>query len=193
MLARLDRHRRRARLSGHPTGRPRRARAQRSSTMSRTSPTSRCSTPCAAAARRDRIARQYASGFRDVFELGVPRLLACRAAGWPEPWAAGRGLSDPARRLSLTPTSCASTAIEWRALCSGSARGFNERLLAAARSSLTLAAELHNFDRRLKERADQPRDKRGSHRGHPFCRRACRRRWAVHELIELTQSSQSLS
>ena len=40
-----------------------------------------------AAAGRDRIAAQYATGFRDVFDLGVPRLLVCRAAGWSEPWA----------------------------------------------------------------------------------------------------------
>ena len=40
-----------------------------------------------AAAGRDRIAAQYATGFRDVFELGVPRLLAGRAAGWREDWA----------------------------------------------------------------------------------------------------------
>ena len=37
-----------------------------------------------AAAGRDRIAAQYATGFRDVLELGVPRLLAGRAAGWSE-------------------------------------------------------------------------------------------------------------
>jgi triphosphoribosyl-dephospho-CoA synthase len=40
-----------------------------------------------AAEERDRIARQYAHGFADVLGLGVPRLLACRQAGWPEPWA----------------------------------------------------------------------------------------------------------
>jgi triphosphoribosyl-dephospho-CoA synthase len=39
------------------------------------------------AAARDRIARQYASGYADVLELGVPRLEQCRARGWPEPWA----------------------------------------------------------------------------------------------------------
>ena len=39
------------------------------------------------AAHRDRIARQYVTGFADVLDLGVPRLLACRAAGWTEHWA----------------------------------------------------------------------------------------------------------
>ncbi len=40
-----------------------------------------------AAADRDRIARQYATGFVDVFDIGVARLRACRAAGWSESWA----------------------------------------------------------------------------------------------------------
>ena len=31
--------------------------------------------------------RSMRPGSRDVFELGVPRLLACRAAGWREDWA----------------------------------------------------------------------------------------------------------
>jgi triphosphoribosyl-dephospho-CoA synthase len=42
-----------------------------------------------AAADRDRIAFQYAGGFRDVLELGVPRLRRCRAEGWSEPHAMG--------------------------------------------------------------------------------------------------------
>ena len=42
-----------------------------------------------ATADRDRIAFQYASGFRDVLELGVPRLHRCRAAGWSEAQAVG--------------------------------------------------------------------------------------------------------
>jgi triphosphoribosyl-dephospho-CoA synthase len=40
-----------------------------------------------AAAARDRIARQYATGFADVLDLGVPRLLAGRKAGWSDAWA----------------------------------------------------------------------------------------------------------
>jgi triphosphoribosyl-dephospho-CoA synthase len=39
------------------------------------------------AAGRDRVAAQYAAGFRDVFELGVPRLQASRAKGCGEDWA----------------------------------------------------------------------------------------------------------
>jgi triphosphoribosyl-dephospho-CoA synthase len=40
-----------------------------------------------AAAGRDRIAAQYANGFEDVFGIGVARLDARRAQGWPEAWA----------------------------------------------------------------------------------------------------------
>ena len=40
-----------------------------------------------AAADRDRIARQYATGFEDVFDIGVAQAGACRAAGWSEAWA----------------------------------------------------------------------------------------------------------
>jgi triphosphoribosyl-dephospho-CoA synthase len=39
------------------------------------------------AASRDRIARQYVTGFADVFRLGVTRLESLRADGWPEGWA----------------------------------------------------------------------------------------------------------
>lgn len=40
-----------------------------------------------AAADRDRIAFQYATGYADVLGLGIPRLRAARARGWPESWA----------------------------------------------------------------------------------------------------------
>jgi triphosphoribosyl-dephospho-CoA synthase len=42
----------------------------------------------AAAAERDAIARQYATGFADVFTTGVAAYAAARARGWPAPWAA---------------------------------------------------------------------------------------------------------
>jgi len=38
----------------------------------------------AAAAGRDRIARQYATGFEDIFALALPRLRECLAAGMDE-------------------------------------------------------------------------------------------------------------
>jgi triphosphoribosyl-dephospho-CoA synthase len=40
----------------------------------------------ASAAERDRIARQYVTGFADVFETGLPRLAAAAARGWAEEW-----------------------------------------------------------------------------------------------------------
>lgn len=40
-----------------------------------------------AAADRDRIARQYVTGFKDVFAIGVATLGRLRRMGWPEPWA----------------------------------------------------------------------------------------------------------
>jgi len=39
------------------------------------------------AAPRDSIARQYASGFADVFDLGLPALRAALARGWKLEWA----------------------------------------------------------------------------------------------------------
>ena len=40
-----------------------------------------------AAAARDRIARQYITGFADVFAIGVERLVQLRAADWVDDWA----------------------------------------------------------------------------------------------------------
>ena len=42
----------------------------------------------AAAADRDRIARAYASGFEDLFAVGLPALDAAHARGLPEGWPA---------------------------------------------------------------------------------------------------------
>ena len=44
----------------------------------------------AEAADRDRIARQYATDFEDVFELGLPRLREATARWGDESWAAAR-------------------------------------------------------------------------------------------------------
>jgi triphosphoribosyl-dephospho-CoA synthase len=42
----------------------------------------------AEARERDRVARQYATGFADVFDFGLPRLRALMARWQTEPWAA---------------------------------------------------------------------------------------------------------
>lgn len=39
------------------------------------------------AAGRDLIARQYVTGFADVLNVGLPRLVWARDQGWPEAWA----------------------------------------------------------------------------------------------------------
>ncbi len=39
------------------------------------------------AAARDSIARQYANGFTEVFQIGAPGLRHALARGWTEPWA----------------------------------------------------------------------------------------------------------
>jgi triphosphoribosyl-dephospho-CoA synthase len=38
------------------------------------------------AADRDRVARQYATAFADIFDGGLPRLAAAAARKWPEEW-----------------------------------------------------------------------------------------------------------
>jgi triphosphoribosyl-dephospho-CoA synthase len=40
------------------------------------------------AAGRDRIAFQYASGFADIFGLGLPALIRAREKNWEAPWPA---------------------------------------------------------------------------------------------------------
>jgi len=39
------------------------------------------------AADRDRVARQYATAFEDVFDRGLPRLAAAAQRKWPDEWA----------------------------------------------------------------------------------------------------------
>ena len=39
------------------------------------------------AADRDRVARQYVTGYADVFDVGLPRFAAATARGWAEEWA----------------------------------------------------------------------------------------------------------
>lgn len=53
----------------------------------------------ALAAERDRIARQYRDGFADLFEIGLPVVLAARTDGGP---AAGGARAAAVQRLFLT-------------------------------------------------------------------------------------------
>ncbi len=107
-----------------------------------------------AAAGRDRIARQYASGFADVFEVGVPRLLTCRASGWAEEWAvAGVYLT----LLAAFPDSHVA-----RKLGSGVAAAVRREartqaeLLLTAADPAAHAVVLREFDRSLKARGINP-------------------------------------
>lgn len=106
------------------------------------------------AGRRDRIARQYASGFRDVRRIGVRRLLACRAAGWSEPRAVTATYLD---LLAAFPDTHVLRKHGRRAadLVRSEARALVARLEAAG--DLELApAELLAFDRALKSRGINP-------------------------------------
>ena len=106
------------------------------------------------AARRDRIARQYASGFGDVRGIGVRRLLACRAAGWSEPRAVTATYLD---LLAAFPDTHVLRKHGRRAadLVRSEARALVARLQAAG--DLELApAELLAFDRALKSRGINP-------------------------------------
>lgn len=107
-----------------------------------------------AAAHRDRIARQYVTGFADVRDVGVPRLLACRAAGWPEDWAVSSvylALLAAFRDSHIERKHGREVAAAIRR----EARGWADRLLAAADPDV-LAPELLGFDRSLKTRGINP-------------------------------------
>lgn len=106
------------------------------------------------AARRDRIARQYASGFCDVRRIGVRRLLAGRAAGWPEPRAVTATYLD---LLAAFPDTHVLRKHGRRAAdrVRSEARALVTRLEAADDSGLP-PAELLSFDRGLKSRGINP-------------------------------------
>lgn len=102
----------------------------------------------AAAADRDRIAAQYATGFMDVFDLGMPRLRAGLLRWHSEPWATTAAYlaflvhlpdSHIARRHGIERA---------EAVCA-MARPFETRLLKAERPEQQTAALLE-FDARLK-------------------------------------------
>lgn len=108
----------------------------------------------AAAAERDRIAAQYASGFADVFDLGLPRLRRGLDRWRSEPWAATAvylaflaGLPDShvARKYGVERAQAVSTM----------ARPHAERL-DEADDPERLVPELLAFDRELKAAGINP-------------------------------------
>jgi len=120
----------------------------------RASPTVSLAVAMAAAAERDRIAAQYASGFADVFELGLPRLRRGLERWCSEPWAATAaylaflaGLPDShvARKYGLERA---------QAVCA-MARPHAERL-DGADDPERLVPELLSFDRELKTAGINP-------------------------------------
>jgi triphosphoribosyl-dephospho-CoA synthase len=106
------------------------------------------------AASRDRIARQYATGFADVFRIGVARLDSLRARGLPESWAvtgtylaflASFGDSHILRKFSRA--SAGAVRQKAREL---------DRRLRAGESPSSLRADLLAFDRALKAEGLNP-------------------------------------
>ena len=152
---------------------------------------SRCSRPCGRRPGATGSPRNMPPASRDVFELGVPRLLACRAAGWTEPWAV---TATYLAFLAAFPDTHVVRKHGRRGARRSRRRraGLDERMLAAHGCRTLLQPSCSTFDAELKERGHQSRHQRRPHRRQPFCRRACRRRRARHRTDRITQSSQML-
>lgn len=108
----------------------------------------------AEAAGRDRIARQYATDFEDVFDLGLPRLRAARARWDDESWAATGVYLDflarfPDSHVARKFGAEAAEAVRRRA------GPLADRLGAADRPE-AMAAALLDFDRALKAEGLNP-------------------------------------
>jgi triphosphoribosyl-dephospho-CoA synthase len=106
------------------------------------------------AAFRDRIARQYVTGFADVFELGVTRLESLRTAGWPESWAVTgtylaflASFSDSHILRKFGRVSAEAVRQEAREL---------DRRVQAVEAPSSLLADLLAFDRALKAKDLNP-------------------------------------
>jgi len=107
----------------------------------------------ALAADRDRIARQYAEGYDDVFAIGVRRLRRARHAGDTAEWAATRAYMD-----FLAAFADSHIVRKHGAAIAETVRGEAAVLvtrLAAARDERSVAA-LAAFDATLKSRALNP-------------------------------------
>ena len=102
----------------------------------------------ALAAARDRVARQYASGYEDVFRIGVPELASAERARQPPAWGATRAFMaflaafpDSHIRRKLGPAAAERVRVEAEALRPHLGRGPTD-----PRTTEALLA----FDRRLK-------------------------------------------
>ena len=103
---------------------------------------------------RDRIARQYATGFKDVFDFGLPRLRAFLARWQAEPWAAAgvylgflAGFPDSHVARKFGPARAEALRRQAAALAA--------RLEAAAEPA-TLEGELLDLDAELKAEGVNP-------------------------------------
>ena len=125
------------------------------------------------AAGRDRVAGQYASGYEDVFDVGMiaaRRALALEAQ--PEQ-AVARYLPQPSSPASPTVISSENGASPRRTPCGSEAKQWQGRLWDA-RGTAQAQAVLEEADARLKCAGDQPRYQRRSHRRDLVCSQAWR-------------------
>jgi triphosphoribosyl-dephospho-CoA synthase len=108
----------------------------------------------ALAAGRDRIARQYAAAYEDVFEIGVARLAAARRQGADRVWAASHAYLA---FLAAFPDS--HVARKYGSPVAEEVRAEAARVLAALPAAQNLARgseALLDFDRALKSRGINP-------------------------------------
>jgi triphosphoribosyl-dephospho-CoA synthase len=108
----------------------------------------------AAAAERDRIAAQYANGFADIFELGLPRLRAGLERWGSERWATTSAYLAFLARLPDSHVARKYGAERAQAVCA-MARPFETRLQDADDPE-QLVEPLLAFDRELKAAALNP-------------------------------------
>lgn len=106
------------------------------------------------AADRDSIARQYANGFADVFDLGIASLNEARARGWPRPWAVSACYLNLLARFFDTHIARKYGEDAARGV-SSAAQTFATRLQASAQPQ-TLLPELAAWDAELKRDGFNP-------------------------------------
>jgi len=117
-------------------------------------PTASLAVAMAAAADRDRVAAQYASGFADVFDLGLPHLRRSLGRGHSEAWATTSAYMAFLARLPDSHVARKYGLERARAVCA-MARPYAERL-EETDDPERLTAELLVFDRELKAAGINP-------------------------------------